>query len=180
MNPTGKNPVSPQHYADVAAPHLKEKVILPLESWEVGLLHGMIRLALADPGAIFLSGTSRLAIQRWRDFCLTVITSWGFSPEEVAWLDSAEVDDASLPAAGGHGIKEQAFIIEPEDKETLAAFDAGAKYPPGIVRIDKGECPRGMRNAAACMFCPNGHMLECHYPKTCQEAECGHYTHGHN
>jgi len=25
------------------------------------------------------------------------------------------------------------------------------------------------------MFCPYGHMLECHVPKTCREAECDHY-----
>ena len=24
------------------------------------------------------------------------------------------------------------------------------------------------------MFCPYGHMLECHYPKTCNEAQCDH------
>lgn len=27
----------------------------------------------------------------------------------------------------------------------------------------------------AAMFCPYGHMLECHYPMTCEEAECEHY-----
>jgi len=27
----------------------------------------------------------------------------------------------------------------------------------------------------ACMYCPYGHMLECHYPLTCDEAECDHY-----
>lgn len=26
-----------------------------------------------------------------------------------------------------------------------------------------------------CMFCSYGHMLECHYPLTCEEAECDHY-----
>jgi hypothetical protein len=25
------------------------------------------------------------------------------------------------------------------------------------------------------MFCPYGHMLECHVPMTCGEAKCGHY-----
>lgn len=28
---------------------------------------------------------------------------------------------------------------------------------------------------ARCMFCSYGHMLECHYPFTCDEAECDHY-----
>jgi hypothetical protein len=30
-------------------------------------------------------------------------------------------------------------------------------------------------NPMAAMLCPYGHMLECHYPQTCTEAECGHY-----
>lgn len=30
-------------------------------------------------------------------------------------------------------------------------------------------------NMMSCMFCPYGHMLECHYPMTCEEAECDHY-----
>jgi len=25
------------------------------------------------------------------------------------------------------------------------------------------------------MFCAYGHMLECHYPHTCREAQCDHY-----
>ncbi len=36
-------------------------------------------------------------------------------------------------------------------------------------------------NMLAAMFCPNGHMTECHAPMDCEEAECGHYLfeHGH-
>jgi hypothetical protein len=30
-------------------------------------------------------------------------------------------------------------------------------------------------NPAACMFCPMGHMTECHYPYSCEEAQCSHY-----
>jgi len=26
------------------------------------------------------------------------------------------------------------------------------------------------------MFCPYGHMLECHWPKTCNEAQCDHLS----
>lgn len=26
-----------------------------------------------------------------------------------------------------------------------------------------------------CMFCPYGHMTECHHPFTCKEAQCSHY-----
>lgn len=26
-----------------------------------------------------------------------------------------------------------------------------------------------------CMFCPTGHMTECHYPETCSDGSCNHY-----
>ena len=26
-----------------------------------------------------------------------------------------------------------------------------------------------------CMYCPYGHMTDCHHPYTCDEAECSHY-----
>ena len=38
-----------------------------------------------------------------------------------------------------------------------------------------GECELGKANPMACMFCSFGHMTECHYPHTCEEAECSHY-----
>ncbi len=27
----------------------------------------------------------------------------------------------------------------------------------------------------ACIFCPYGHMCECHFPYTCEEVDCSHY-----
>jgi len=27
-----------------------------------------------------------------------------------------------------------------------------------------------------CMFCTYGHMTDCHFPLSCEEAECSHYT----
>lgn len=45
----------------------------------------------------------------------------------------------------------------------------------GIELIQIGKCPVNATSPIACMFCPYGHMLECHYPKTCAEAVCSHY-----
>lgn len=36
----------------------------------------------------------------------------------------------------------------------------------------KCVCP----NPMAAMFCMTGHMLECHYPMSCSEAECSHWA----
>lgn len=33
------------------------------------------------------------------------------------------------------------------------------------------RCPSVM----ATLLCPTGHLLECHYPMRCQEAQCSHY-----
>jgi len=47
--------------------------------------------------------------------------------------------------------------------------------PTGIGRIERGECPIGGKSPMACMFCQFGHMLDCHWPDTCEQARCGHY-----
>lgn len=31
-------------------------------------------------------------------------------------------------------------------------------------------------NPMAAMFCMTGHVLECHYPLGCEEAQCSHYA----
>lgn len=46
--------------------------------------------------------------------------------------------------------------------------------PTGIGRIDRGECPMGGTNPMSCMFCLYGHMLDCHHPYTCAQANCSH------
>lgn len=58
-----------------------------------------------------------------------------------------------------------------------------ASYPPppyiarqlGIPGNSKCVCTNGMYS----MFCPFGHMTECHYPMTCSDAECQHFQRDH-
>lgn len=45
----------------------------------------------------------------------------------------------------------------------------------GSIKTMRGECHMGGTNPMACMFCDFGHMADCHYPLTCEEAECSHY-----
>jgi len=45
----------------------------------------------------------------------------------------------------------------------------------GVVKTSTGQCPLGGVNAMACMFCQFGHMTECHYPASCEEANCSHH-----
>jgi hypothetical protein len=60
----------------------------------------------------------------------------------------------------------------PEEDAKKAAADMINKQ--GITKIARGECPRGATTPMACMLCLCGHMLECHYPLTCEEAQCSH------
>lgn len=48
------------------------------------------------------------------------------------------------------------------------------KYEPGFIKIQEGYCPINANNPMACTFCQFGHMLECHYDMTCEEAKCSH------
>jgi len=49
------------------------------------------------------------------------------------------------------------------------------RFPTGIGRVTRGECPMGAFTPMGCMLCEYGHMLACHYPMTCDEADCGLY-----
>lgn len=52
-----------------------------------------------------------------------------------------------------------------------------SKYGPsrelGSIQFESN--PRCRCSAMQAMFCAFGHMLECHYPHTCREAQCDHY-----
>lgn len=65
--------------------------------------------------------------------------------------------------------------MDEKTRETIKEIEAHSRFPTGIGRIERGECPRGFRSLMACILCPNGHLLECHFPHTCEEVECSHY-----
>jgi hypothetical protein len=47
-------------------------------------------------------------------------------------------------------------------------------YSMGVTKVREGICPRHAISPIACMTCAYGHMTECHWPKTCGEANCSH------
>jgi len=65
--------------------------------------------------------------------------------------------------------------MDEQSKKNIKAAEAALGHATGIGRIDRGECPLHATSPVACTFCSFGHMLECHYPKTCEEAECSHW-----
>jgi len=66
-------------------------------------------------------------------------------------------------------------MMDDESRKHIAELERNSRFPTGIGRIERGECPCGAVSPVAYMFCPYGHMLECHHPYTCEEAECSHY-----
>jgi len=63
------------------------------------------------------------------------------------------------------------------DEETLrriTELEANSRFPTGMGNIYRKQCKRGATSPMACMLCPVGHMLECHYPHTCGDARCSH------
>ena len=45
----------------------------------------------------------------------------------------------------------------------------------GVTKTFTGACPVGGDNPMLCMLCQYGHITNCHYPYTCDEAKCAHY-----
>lgn len=67
------------------------------------------------------------------------------------------------------------MIMDEQTKERIAFIEKTSRFPTGIGRIDRRECPIGALNPMGCALCLYGHMLECHYPHSCNECECDHY-----
>jgi hypothetical protein len=57
----------------------------------------------------------------------------------------------------------------------IGEIEKKSRFPTGIGKIERGECPRGGVSSAGCTLCPYGHIIECHHPMTCEEARCGKY-----
>lgn len=66
-------------------------------------------------------------------------------------------------------------MLDAESKAAIEEIEQTSRFPTGIGRIERGECPCGAVTPVACSLCPTGHQLECHYPLTCEEAHCSHF-----
>ena len=65
--------------------------------------------------------------------------------------------------------------MDQDSKRAIEEAEKDLGHATGIGKIERGECPLGAISPVACTFCQFGHMLDCHYPYTCDEAECSHY-----
>lgn len=94
--------VTPQEYVDKLMAHKDEVYRIPLAAWQVPVLHGLIALAADHPGVKTLSVHTSQIIQELREWCKNVFAQWGFTPEEVEFLDKMREVAKGDKADTGH------------------------------------------------------------------------------
>ena len=79
--------VTQEQYAEVLDQHKGELYNLALPGWQVPILHGLIALAADHPGVKDLGTPTKEFIDQVRWWCREKFKEWGFTPEEVEYLD---------------------------------------------------------------------------------------------
>ncbi len=79
--------VTPQQYAEKLTAHKGGIYNLPLYGWQVPIVHGLIALAADHPGIKKMHEPTRQVIRDVREWCKDIFSQWGFTPEEVEYLD---------------------------------------------------------------------------------------------
>jgi len=69
-----------------------------------------------------------------------------------------------LQAALGENPAKQYGVCRALDQQPIEGTDLKLEANPACVCVTSMQA----------MFCATGHMLECHYPMTCSEANCSH------
>ena len=81
-----------ERYAQATGQH-KEKVYhIALKGWQVPILHGLIALAADHPGVKKCGWPIEQLITQVRWWCKEKYKEWGFTPEEVEYLDKMSQD----------------------------------------------------------------------------------------
>lgn len=79
--------VTPEQYVDKLNENKHKEYTLQLRAWQVPILHGLIALAADHPGVRNLGIHTHQTIKEVRTWCKNVFALWGFTPEEVEFLD---------------------------------------------------------------------------------------------
>ncbi|AII60183.1 hypothetical protein X793_03530 [Dehalococcoides mccartyi CG4] len=79
--------VTPQQFHDRFLPYKNNVYYLRLQGWEVAILHGLISLVADHPNIKAMQGPTNQVIDHVRLWCGGKFGLWGFTPEEVEYLD---------------------------------------------------------------------------------------------
>ncbi|MBA7716293.1 hypothetical protein ES703_125363 [subsurface metagenome] len=82
-----KKAVTEEHYAQVLSQHMDEVYHIAIKGWQMPILHGLIVLAADHPGVKKRGWPTKQFITQARWWCREKFKEWGFSPEEVEYLD---------------------------------------------------------------------------------------------
>ena len=80
--------VTPEDYARVLDRHKDDVYEISFLGWQMPILHGLVALAAAHPEIGKTGWPTTAVIQQIRWWCRQKFTEWGFSPEEVEYLDT--------------------------------------------------------------------------------------------
>lgn len=94
--------VTPEQYAKALEKHKQEVYHFALQGWQMPLLHGLIALAADHPAISKLGWPTKDFISQVRWWCREKFSKWGFSLEEVEYLDKmrehAQGEETLTPA----------------------------------------------------------------------------------
>ena len=80
--------VTPHQFHDRLLPYKDTICYLRLQGWEVAILHGLISLVADHPNIKAMQGPTNQMINHVRLWCNSKFTLWGFTPEEVEYLEN--------------------------------------------------------------------------------------------
>ena len=92
MTNVKKKEVSEEQYAQVLNHHRHEVYHIALKGWQIPILHGLIALAADHPDIKQTKWPTKQLIAQVRWWCKEKFSEWGFSPEEVEYLDRMRQD----------------------------------------------------------------------------------------
>lgn len=83
-----KQEVNQEDYARILGRHKDEVYQIDLLGWQMPILHGLIALAADHPDVKKLGCPTQEVIRQVRWWCRQKFSEWGFSSEEVEYLDT--------------------------------------------------------------------------------------------
>jgi len=106
-----KKKVTLDQYARVLEEHKEEVYDIAIKAWQMPILHGLITLAADHPGVQKMGRPIKDLIEQVRWWCREKFSEWGFTAEEVEYLDT---------------MREEVQAKEGNSTLTVNSFESGA------------------------------------------------------
>ncbi len=87
-----KKEVTEERFLQALAEHEDEVYHIEIKAWQMPILHALIALGAGHPEVKTLGSPTKDLITQVRWWCRERFSEWGFSPEEVEYLDKLRED----------------------------------------------------------------------------------------